>query len=89
MNGMPSGKVVVQDGAAHRRVDELRAPVNRLGVNDVLIVVRGGQVDHFAGVAQTDRGERFHCARFERQQHFFDVGESAAFALGAGLALVR
>ena len=61
--------------------------LDRLGVHDVLIVVGGGQVDHFAGVAQTDRGQRFHFARFERHQHFFDVGEGAAFALGARLGL--
>ncbi len=36
-------------------------------------------------VAQTNRGERFHFAGFLRQQHFFDVGERAAFTLGARL----
>ena len=51
----------------------------------VLIVVRGGEVDDLAGVAQTNRGQRFHLARFLRQQHFVDVGESAAFTLGARL----
>ena len=29
--------------------------LHRFGVNDLLIVVRGGQVDHFTGVAQADR----------------------------------
>ena len=85
IKGMPSGKVVVQNRAAHRRVDERALDLHRLGVNDVLIVVRGGQVDHFAGVAQTDRAQCFHFAGIERHQHFFDVGKRAAFALGSRL----
>ena len=80
-------QVVVHDGAAHGGRDELPLEVGRLGVDHVLIVVRRGQVDDLAGVAQTDRGERFHLAGFLRQQHFFDVGEGAAFALGARLGL--
>ena len=80
------GQVVVQDGAADRGVDESALDLYRLGVNDVLIVVRGGQVDHFARVAQADRAECFHFARFERHQHFVNVGECAAFTLGARLA---
>ena len=87
MYGMPSGKVIVQDRAAHRRVDEGALDLYRLGVNDVLIVVRGGQVDQFARVAQADRAQRFDFARIQRHQHFFDVGESAAFTLRARLAL--
>ena len=83
------GKVIVQNGAAHRRVDEGALHLNRLGVNDVLIVVRGGQVDQFARVAQADRRERFHFAGVQRHQHFFDVGERAAFALRSGLALCQ
>ncbi len=53
------------------------------GVRDVLIVVGSGHVEHGAGVAQTDRRKRFHLLGFERHEHFFDVGEDAAFTLGA------
>ena len=62
-----------------------RSNMRRLGVDHVLIVVRGGEVDDLAGVAQTDRGQRFHLAGFLGQHHFVDVGEGAAFALGARL----
>ena len=79
--------VVVHDGAAHRGRDVLPLEHGRLGVGHVLIVVRGGEVDDLARVAQTNRGKRFHFARFLGQQHFIDVGEGAAFALGARLAL--
>ena len=83
--GCATLQVIVHDGAAHRGRDELPLEVGRLGVDHVLIVVRRGEVDDLAGVAQTDRGQRFHLARFLRHQHFFDVGEGAAFALGARL----
>ena len=73
--------------AAHGGGDELALQVDRFRVRDVLIVVGGGQVDHLAGVAQADRREQFHFAGFEREDHFFDGAEGAAFALGAGLGL--
>ena len=79
--------MIVQDGAAYGRVQEATLRVHRLGVDDFLIVVRGQQVNHFTRVTQPDRAERFHFARFERQQHFFDVGEGAAFTLRTRLAL--
>src|SRR5579862_394801 len=79
------GKVIVEDGAADRRIDERALHLNRLSVNDVLIVVRGGQVDQFARVAQTDRAKRFHFARIERHQDFFNIGEGAAFTFRARL----
>src|SRR6266403_835013 len=78
-------KVIVQDGAAHGRIQEAALVVHFVGMRDVLIIVGGGQVDHFPGVAQTNRRERFHFASFHREQHFVDVRERAAFALGAGL----
>ena len=55
---------------------------HRLGVRQVLIVVRGGHVEDRTGVAQTDRRERLDFLGFERHEHFFDVGEDAAFTLG-------
>ena len=79
--------MIVQDGPADGRSQESALRVHRLGVDNLLIVVGGHQVDDFAGVAQADRAQSFHFSRFERQQHFFDVGKGAAFALGARLAL--
>ena len=48
-------QVIVEDHAADGGVDELALHHDRLGVRHVLIVVGGGQVDQFAGVAQADR----------------------------------
>jgi hypothetical protein len=84
--GHALGKVIVENGAAHGGVDEGTIHLNRLGVDDVLIVVGGGEVDQFAGVAQADGSERFHFTHFERQQNFFNVGKDAAFTLRARLA---
>jgi len=81
--------VIVQDGASHGRIQEATVRVHWLGVDDLLIVVGCHQVNDFTGVTQPDRAQRFHRSGFERQQHFFDVRKSAAFALGAGLPLVR
>ena len=81
------GQRVVEDGAADGGGDELLVELDRLGVGDVLVVVGGGHVEHGAGVAQTDGRERLHLLGFERHQDFFDVGEDAAFALGADLGL--
>ncbi len=81
------GQRVVEDGAADGGVDVLLVELDRLGVREVLVVVGRGHVEHGAGVAQTDGRERFHLLGFERHQHFFDVGEGAAFALGADLGL--
>ena len=60
---------------------------DRLGVGEVLIVVGGGHVQHRAGVAQADGRERLDLLGLERHQHFFDVGEDAALALGVDLGL--
>src|ERR1019366_6108022 len=78
-------KVVVHDGAAHRGRDELPLEGGRLGVDHVLIVIRGGKVDHLARVTQTNRGQGFHLALFLGQDHFVDVGECPSFTLGARL----
>ncbi len=58
-----------------------------LGVRDVLIVIRVGEVDHFAGVAHADGREQFDFAGFERHDDFFARAERAAFALGLRLGL--
>src|SRR6185312_14426615 len=44
------GQVIVQDRAAHGRVQEPAIHVDRLGVRNVLIVVGLGQINYFAGV---------------------------------------
>jgi hypothetical protein len=49
--------------------------------SEVLIVVGDGHIEHGAGVAQTDRRQRFNLLGFERHEHFFDVREDAAFTL--------
>ena len=81
------GQHVVEDHAADRRVHVLLHELDRLGVQDVLVVERLHQVDHAAGVAQLDRRQRFHFAHFERDQHVVGGSERAALALGAGARL--
>ena len=83
--GRAALQVIVHDGAAHCGRDELTLEVGRLSVDHVLIVVRRGEVDDLAAITQTNGAECFHLARFLRDQHFLDVGEGAAFALGARL----
>src|SRR5207253_6907507 len=56
-----------------------------LSLHDALPILRTGHIDYFAGIAQANRRKRFDFARFQRQQHLVNVGESTAFALGAGL----
>ena len=76
--------MVVEDHAADGGLHVLLDELDRLGVQDVLAVEGVHQVDHAAGVAQLDGGERFHFAHFERDEHVVGGGERAAFALGAG-----
>ena len=83
------GQVIVENHAADGGVDELALQRDGFGVRHVLIVVRGGEVDHFAFVAETNRREQFDFAGFERQNDFLGVAEGAAFALGAGLGLCQ
>ena len=87
MYGMPSGRASLR--MARPTVVEMYCLLNvdRLGVRQILIVVGRGHVEHVAGVAQTNRRQGFDLACFERHQHFFGVGEDAAFALGALLGL--
>ena len=61
--------------------------LHRLGVREVLIVIRGRHVQHGTGVTKTNRRERFYLLGFERHQHFFDVREDASFTLRANLGL--
>ena len=64
-----------------------RSMLHGLGVRDVLIVVRGGEVDDFAGVTQANGSEQFDFTGFECEDNIFGGTEDAAFALGAGLGL--
>src|SRR5712691_2932346 len=77
----------IENDAADGRLNELPLNLHGLGVRDVLIVVRGDEIDDFAGEAQTDRCEQFNFAGFERENHFVGGAEDAAFALCAGLRL--
>src|SRR6266702_33533 len=77
----------IENDAADGRLNELPLHLHGLGVRDVLIVVRGDEIDDFAGEAQTDRCEQFNFAGFERENHFVGGAEDAAFALCAGLRL--
>src|SRR5262249_19713001 len=78
-------QVIVEDHAAYSGVDVLTLIHHRLGVSEVLIVVRLGEIHDLARVAQTDRGERLDLFRFESEQHFVDVGESATLTTCARL----
>ena len=80
-------QVVVEDHATNGGLDELAFHLHRNGVRHVLIVVRGGEVDDFTGVAQADRREQFNFAGFQSQDHFVRGAEHAAFTLGAGASL--
>ena len=64
-----------------------RSMLTDFRVGNVLVVVRGDEVDHFAGVAQTNRSEQFDFAGFESERNVFGSAEYAAFALGAGFGL--
>ena len=80
-------QVVVENDAADGGLNELALQLDRNGVRHVLVVVSGGEVDDFTGVAQTNRSEQFDFAGFESEHDFFGRAEYAAFALGAGAGL--
>ena len=81
------GKRIVEDGAAHSGVDVLLVEIHRLGVQQILIVVSRGHIEHFARVAQADGRKRLDLLCFKSHQDFVDVGKYAAFALAALLGL--
>ena len=87
MKGMSRRQVIVENHAADGGVQELLVELDRLGVRDVLIVIRVGEVDHFAGVAHADGREQFDFTGIERHDDFFARAERAAFALGLRLGL--
>ncbi len=79
--------MIVQDDPADRGFQILTVVADRVGMQDVLVVVRLGQINHLAGITQTDRSEGLDFTHFESQQSFLDRGERAAFALGVALGL--
>ena len=54
-------------------------------MNERLFVVGRRHIDERSGVAQADRGLRFHFAGIPRHQHFIDRTERPAFTSRAGL----
>src|ERR1700688_2107686 len=80
-------QVRIENHSADGGLNKLTLHLDRNGVRHVLIVVSGGQVDHFTGVAQADRGEQFDFASFQREDDFIGGAEDAAFTLGTGLSL--
>src|SRR5581483_1965697 len=68
------GQLVVQDRATDRRVDECTLDLHRVRVDNVLIVVRSGQIDQVTAVAQANRRQGFDFTGIESHQHFLDVG---------------
>src|SRR5271168_1467520 len=80
-------QVRIEDDAANSSLNELALHLDGHGVRHVLIVVRGGEVDDFTGIAQTDGSEQLDFAGFESENDFVGGAEDAAFALGAGLGL--
>ena len=77
--------MIIQNGAANCRAQETAIVIYRISVDDLLIVVRAGQVDHFARVAQTNRAQGFDFSGFERQHNLVNIGERTSFTLRARL----
>src|SRR5258707_6518383 len=80
-------QVRIKNDAPNSGLDELTLHPDGNGVCNVLIVVRGREVDDLTGVAQTNGSEQLDFAGFERQNNFLGGAEDAAFALSAGLGL--
>src|SRR5262249_5909855 len=65
------GKVIVEDHAAHRRVDDA-IDFLRLSANYVLRIARMFEVDELAPVTQPYGSLRYYKPRIERKQHLID-----------------
>src|SRR5215472_15577887 len=81
------GQVRIENYAPDGGLDELALHLHRLSVRYVLVVISGGEVDDFTCVAQANRGEQLHFARFQREDHILSGAEDTPLALGAGLVL--
>src|SRR5712664_1077787 len=80
-------QVGIENDAPNGGLNELALHLYRDRVRHILVVVRGGEVDNFAGVAQTDGRKQFDFAGFQREDNFIGGAEHTAFALGTGLVL--
>ena len=79
--------MIVQNRPANGGVQVAAVVLHGIGVDDLLIVVGGREIDHFSGVAETNGREQFDFTGFKREDHFVRAAEHAAFTLGAGLGL--
>src|SRR5713226_6646354 len=80
-------QVGIENDASHGGLNELALHLYRDRVRHVLVVVRSGEIDEFAGVAQADGREQLDFAGFQREDDFIGGAENAAFALGSRLVL--
>ena len=80
-------QVIVENHASHSGGNELAFEIDRCGVRDVLIIVGGSEIDHLAGVAQTDGRKQFDFARLQSEHNLFHRTEGATLAFGSRLCL--
>ena len=80
-------QVVVEDDPAHRGVDDLVLDVLDLGVDHVLVVVDGGEVEELTRVHEPHGGEGLDLLVLEGDEHVLAAGEGPALALRALLLL--
>ncbi len=71
----------VEEHAANGRVDQGPLDVLHLGMDDVLVVVLGRQVDVLPGVAHADRRVRGDLSLLVGQHHLVEVREDAPLSL--------
>src|SRR5215472_289438 len=67
-------------------LDKLALHLHRLGMRHILVVVGGGEVNDFTGVAQANRSKQLDFASFQRKDDVLGGTEHAAFTPRAGLA---
>jgi hypothetical protein len=79
-------ELIVEDNPADGGLDDLVRKLEDLGMDQILVVERGGEIDERTAVEEAD-GERLHRARLEREHHVLHRGERPALALRALLLL--
>ena len=79
------GQVIIEDDPAHGGVDELVLYCDRFRMQNVLVVIRGGEINNAARVAQPYRRQSLNLTRLKRQRDLFSVGERSALPLGSWL----
>ena len=60
----------ILSGAHNAIVPRVMELLREKHMDDVLVIISGGQVNHAAGIAQANGRERFNFLGFERQQDF-------------------